>query len=115
MLHSSHHAMKMTYTWLSRSHVHNLPFPGHVLHDEYTRIQSFQFHFQAIKIMRHALVKHGSYERFEESSGGRKLSRIQILDYVRNYLKQENMENEVQVWINDYSLNGKHLRAKGIA
>jgi hypothetical protein len=47
--------------------------------------------------MRHAIAKHGSYEKFEESSGGNKMTRIQILDWVKKYLKQEDMEDEVQV------------------
>ncbi|ELU02682.1 hypothetical protein CAPTEDRAFT_114441 [Capitella teleta] len=68
----------------------------------------------AVKIMRHAISKHGSYEKFEESSGGCKLTRMQIVECVRNHLKQEDMEDEVQIKVCDDLLSrGCMTRMRG--
>ena len=51
--------------------------------------------------MRHAIQKFGSYERFQEVTGGRVLSRRQILTAAHEYLRREGMEEEVYVRLSD--------------
>ena len=53
--------------------------------------------FQAIHIMNEAIRQFGSYEEFEEQTGGRILSKSQIIALVRKYLKKEDLESEIQV------------------
>ena len=52
---------------------------------------------QAIHIMDQAINQFGTYEEFEEQTGGRILSRSQIISLVRKYLKKEDLESEIQV------------------
>lgn len=54
---------------------------------------------QAIHIMEQALNQFGTYEEFEEQTGGRILSRSQIIGLVKRYLKKEDLESEIQVTV----------------
>ena len=52
---------------------------------------------QALKVLQNVLFKHGTYEKFAKQSGGRELTREQILELVMGYLKEEGLEDEVVV------------------
>lgn len=43
------------------------------------------------------ISEFGSYEEFEDTSGGPVLSRSQILALVKRYLKKEKLESEIKV------------------
>ena len=67
-----------------------------------SRLMGKTFHIglicqQAIHIMDQAINQFGTYEEFEEQTGGRILSRSQIISLVRKYLKKEDLESEIQV------------------
>ncbi|XP_013383783.1 uncharacterized protein KIAA0895-like [Lingula anatina] len=47
--------------------------------------------------METAIAKYGSYETFEEKTGGKPMSRTQIMAMVLQYLRKENLEEEISV------------------
>ena len=51
--------------------------------------------------MQNALVRFGSYEKYMEVTGGRKLGRFEIIQAAKQYLKKENMENEVDIVLSE--------------
>ncbi|KAK7498843.1 hypothetical protein BaRGS_00009935 [Batillaria attramentaria] len=68
----------------------------------------------AIHIMEEAIQHFGSYENFEEHTGGRVLTRVQILSLVRRYLKKEDLESEIQVNLSEDLLSrGSMTQKKG--
>ena len=54
-----------------------------------------------MEIMQNALIKHGSYEKFAQRSGGPSLTREQILEMAEAYLRQEGLEDEVNIKLSD--------------
>lgn len=50
---------------------------------------------QAIKIMELTLQKYGSYENFEQATGGSLLPRHCIWSHVRKYMVKEGCQGEV--------------------
>ena len=59
------------------------------------------FVFQAVSIMQNAIRRFGTYEKYMEVTGGRKLSRYEIIQAAKTYLKDENMEDEVDINISE--------------
>ena len=55
------------------------------------------FRSQAIKIMKNVLRKFGTYENFEEKTGGRRLTQPEIAEAARVYLMEEDLEGDVRV------------------
>ena len=51
--------------------------------------------------MQNAIKRFGTYEKYMETTGGRKLSRFEIIQAAKNYLKSENMEDEVDIVISE--------------
>ena len=47
--------------------------------------------------MNNCIRRHGSYEAFERKTGGKQLTRSQIMDAANKYLKDENLEEEISV------------------
>lgn len=71
---------------------------------------------QAILIMEKALNDFGTYENFEEVTGGRLLSKSQIYTLVKKYLKNEELEDEVVLNLSEDLLSrGSLSRSKGKA
>ncbi|CAH1778777.1 unnamed protein product [Owenia fusiformis] len=62
---------------------------------------SDRFIFQAIHILKHAIKIYGSYKAVEDYSGGRTLRKHEIYRAARQYIKDENMENEIQVKLSE--------------
>lgn len=54
---------------------------------------------QAIKIMELTLQKYGSYENFEQATGGSVLPRSRIWNHVRKYMVKEGCLGEVGSFI----------------
>ena len=72
------------------------------------------FFFQAILIMDIAIQRYGSYEKFEEQTGGKILQRSNIVALIQRYLKRENMEREIMVNLSEDLLSrGSMTRIKG--
>ena len=70
--------------------------------------------FQAILIMEIAINRYGSYEEFENQTGGPVLGRAQIITLVKNYVKRENLENEIMLNLSEDLLSrGSMTRVKG--
>ena len=70
--------------------------------------------FQAILIMENAMQKYGSYETFEEETGGKILQRTNIMAMIQRYLKRECMENEICINLSEELLSrGSMTRVKG--
>lgn len=61
----------------------------------------FKYFPKAIKIMKNAISKFGSYESYMEETGGRKISRYEITQAARRYLQQEGMESEVDIHLSE--------------
>lgn len=53
---------------------------------------------QAVRIMELALERYGSYERFEQVTGGSLLSKTQIYHNVKKYMEKEGCVGEVRGW-----------------
>lgn len=69
---------------------------------------------QAVLIMENAIQKYGSYEIFEEETGGKILQRPNIMAMIQRYLKRENMENEIGINLSEELLSrGSMTRVKG--
>ncbi|XP_050395487.1 putative tyrosine carboxypeptidase MATCAP2 [Patella vulgata] len=69
---------------------------------------------QAILIMEKALARYGSYEIFEEITGGPILNRPYIYTLVRKYLKKENLENDININLSEDLLSrGSMTQVKG--
>ena len=51
--------------------------------------------------MQNAIRRFGTYEKYMEVTGGRKLSRYEIIQAAKTYLKDENMEDEVDINISE--------------
>ena len=51
--------------------------------------------------MNHAIIKYGAFEKFVETTGGKKLNRSQIVESAKKYLKKEGMLDEVSVRLSD--------------
>ncbi|KAL8619469.1 hypothetical protein ACOMHN_011820 [Nucella lapillus] len=70
----------------------------------------------AVHIMEEAIRQFGSYEDFEEQTGGRVLTKPQIYAQVRKYLKKEDLESEIQVnMCEDLLSRGSMTQRKGRA
>ncbi|GFN92320.1 hypothetical protein PoB_001882600 [Plakobranchus ocellatus] len=71
---------------------------------------------QAILIMEKAIGHFGSYENFEEITGGKILNRSQIYLLVKRYISREELEDEVVINLSEDLLSrGSMSRAKGKA
>ncbi|XP_078271123.1 putative tyrosine carboxypeptidase MATCAP2 isoform X2 [Rhinoraja longicauda] len=62
---------------------------------------SEKFLLQAIKIMKMALQKYGSYEKFEQATGGNLLTKSRIWFYVKKYMEKENCLGDIAVHLTD--------------
>lgn len=61
-----------------------------------------------------AMDKYGSYEKFEEITGGKILQRSQIMALIQRYLKREELEREIMVNLSEDLLSrGSMTRVKG--
>uniref|UniRef100_A0A8D0DZ97 Microtubule associated tyrosine carboxypeptidase 2 n=1 Tax=Salvator merianae TaxID=96440 RepID=A0A8D0DZ97_SALMN len=56
---------------------------------------------QAIKIMELTLKKYGSYEHFEQATGGSLLPRSRIWNHVRKYMVKEGCQGEIVVHLSE--------------
>ncbi|KAK7114108.1 hypothetical protein V1264_000228 [Littorina saxatilis] len=64
--------------------------------------------------MDRAIIHFGTYEEFEERTGGRILSKSQIISLVRKYLKKEDLESEIQLNLSEDLLSrGSMTQKKG--
>ncbi|RUS78150.1 hypothetical protein EGW08_014079 [Elysia chlorotica] len=69
---------------------------------------------QAILIMERAIRYFGSYEHFEEITGGKILNRSQIYSLIKRYISREELEEEVVINLSEDLLSrGSMTRAKG--
>ncbi|XP_060553320.1 putative tyrosine carboxypeptidase MATCAP2 [Ruditapes philippinarum] len=69
---------------------------------------------QAIHIMENSLQKYGTYENFEEKTGGKVLQRSSIMALIQKYLKRDELEREIQVNLSEDLLSrGSMTRTKG--
>ncbi|XP_032869304.1 uncharacterized protein KIAA0895 homolog isoform X1 [Amblyraja radiata] len=64
-------------------------------------VASEKFLLQAIKIMKMALQKYGSYEKFEQATGGNLLTKSRIWFYVKKYMEKENCLGDIAVHLTD--------------
>ncbi|XP_059509001.1 putative tyrosine carboxypeptidase MATCAP2 isoform X2 [Stegostoma tigrinum] len=55
----------------------------------------------AIKIMKMALKKYGSYEKFEQATGGNLLTKSRIWFYVKKYMEREDCLGDIAVHLTD--------------
>lgn len=61
-----------------------------------------------------AINRYGSYEEYEQQTGGPYLGRSQIITLVKNYVKRENLENEIMLNLSEDLLSrGSMTRVKG--
>ncbi|PVD20897.1 hypothetical protein C0Q70_19060 [Pomacea canaliculata] len=67
---------------------------------------------KAINIMDSVISEFGSYEEFEDTSGGPVLSRSQILALVKRYLKKEKLESEIKVNLSEDLLSTASMTQK---
>lgn len=73
-------------------------------------------YFQAVLIIENVLQKYGTYENFEERVAGKVLTRAQITNCIKRYLKAECLEDEVLVNLSEDMLSrGSMTRSKGRA
>lgn len=52
--------------------------------------------YQAVRIMELALQKYGSYEKFEQATGGNLLTKSRIWYHVKKYMEKEGCIGEVR-------------------
>ncbi|XP_069763655.1 putative tyrosine carboxypeptidase MATCAP2 isoform X5 [Narcine bancroftii] len=64
-------------------------------------LESRNTQFLAIKIMNIALQKYGSYENFEQATGGNLLTKSRIWFYVKKYMEKENCLGDIAVHLTD--------------
>uniref|UniRef100_UPI00398F8147 putative tyrosine carboxypeptidase MATCAP2 n=1 Tax=Pristiophorus japonicus TaxID=55135 RepID=UPI00398F8147 len=64
-------------------------------------LASEKFLLQAIKIMKMALQKYGSYEKFEQATGGSLLTKSRIWFYVKKYMEREDCLGDIAVHLTD--------------
>ncbi|XP_075068657.1 putative tyrosine carboxypeptidase MATCAP2 isoform X2 [Mixophyes fleayi] len=64
-------------------------------------ISSDRFLKQAVSIMLKTLEKYGSYEKFEQATGGNLLPKSRIWQHVRKYMKAEGCLGEIVVHLTD--------------
>lgn len=57
----------------------------------------YLFLLQSINIMELTLQKYGSYEKFEQATGGSLLSKTRIWSHVRRYMLKEGCMGEVRI------------------
>jgi len=70
----------------------------------------------AILIMEKAIDDFGTYENFEEITGGKLLSRSQIYSLVKRYVKSEELDEEIVINLSEDLLSrGSMTRSKGRA
>lgn len=80
------------------------------------RDPSDKYLFHAVLIMERAISHFGSYESFEEITGGKILNRSQIYALVKRYISREELEEEVVINLSEDLLSrGSMTRAKGKA
>lgn len=92
--------------------IYRFPAPPEVL--ERISTPSDRFLNVAILIMEIAIKRYGSYEEFENQTGGPVLGRSQIITLVKNYVKRENLENEIMLNLSEDLLSrGSMTRVKG--
>ena len=64
--------------------------------------------------MEKAIDKYGTYEKFEEETGGKILQRSSIMALIQRYLKREELEGEIMVNLSEDLLSrGSMTRVKG--
>jgi hypothetical protein len=64
--------------------------------------------------MENSLQKYGTYENFEEKTGGKVLQRSSIMALIQKYLKRDELEREIQVNLSEDLLSrGSMTRTKG--
>lgn len=64
--------------------------------------------------MQNAIIKYGTYEKFEEQTGGKVLQRSNIMALIQRYLKREELEKEITVNLSEDLLSrGSMTRVKG--
>lgn len=81
--------------------IHIIPKSKHshpLEHLAYLTFMSAIFLSQAIRIMELTLQKYGSYENFEQSTGGSLLPRSRIWNHVRKYMAKEGCLGEVNLF-----------------
>ncbi|XP_696417.4 putative tyrosine carboxypeptidase MATCAP2 isoform X1 [Danio rerio] len=62
---------------------------------------SDRFLTQAVRIMELALQKYGSYEKFEQATGGNLLTKSRIGSHVKKYMEKEGCTGEIVVHLTD--------------
>ncbi|KAI4871775.1 hypothetical protein NFI96_014708, partial [Prochilodus magdalenae] len=62
---------------------------------------SDRFLTQAVRIMELALQKYGSYEKFEQATGGNLLTKSRIWSHVKKYMEKEGCVGEIVVHLTD--------------
>ncbi|KAL4233961.1 hypothetical protein ACF0H5_005616 [Mactra antiquata] len=68
----------------------------------------------AIHIMQNAIKKYGTYEKFEDQTGGKVLQRSAIMALIQRYLKRDELEKEIMVNLSEDLLSrGSMTRTKG--
>uniref|UniRef100_A0A673KLB8 Si:dkey-222b8.4 n=1 Tax=Sinocyclocheilus rhinocerous TaxID=307959 RepID=A0A673KLB8_9TELE len=75
------------------------PLPPQVLAKHSTA--SDRFLTQAVRIMELALQKYGSYEKFEQATGGNLLTKSRIWYHVKKYMEKEGCMGEIVVNLTD--------------
>ncbi|CAL1528067.1 unnamed protein product [Lymnaea stagnalis] len=77
------------------------------------RIPSDQYISLAILILENTLAHFGSYEQFDEITGGSILTRSEVYRFVKKYLMNEDLDDEIQINLRDDLLSrGSIYRAK---
>ncbi|KAH9507777.1 hypothetical protein Btru_053696 [Bulinus truncatus] len=78
------------------------------------KIPSDKYLSQAILILENTLAHFGSYETFEEVTGGPLLSRSEIYSVAKNYLAAENLDDEIRIILKDDLISrGSIINNKG--
>uniref|UniRef100_A0A4W4DRR0 KIAA0895 like n=1 Tax=Electrophorus electricus TaxID=8005 RepID=A0A4W4DRR0_ELEEL len=79
--------------------VYSSPVSPQVLEKHNTA--SDRFLTQAVRIMELALHKYGTYEKFEQATGGNLLTKNQIWSHVKKYMEKEGCVGEIVVHVTD--------------
>ncbi|XP_058384223.1 putative tyrosine carboxypeptidase MATCAP2 isoform X3 [Diceros bicornis minor] len=69
--------------------------------ERWTRPLKFPLHTVSINIMELTLQKYGSYEKFEQATGGSLLSKTRIWSHVRKYMMKEGCMGEIVVHLTE--------------
>uniref|UniRef100_A0A673KQX0 Si:dkey-222b8.4 n=1 Tax=Sinocyclocheilus rhinocerous TaxID=307959 RepID=A0A673KQX0_9TELE len=77
------------------------PLPPQVLAKHSTASDRFLTQVSAVRIMELALQKYGSYEKFEQATGGNLLTKSRIWYHVKKYMEKEGCMGEIVVNLTD--------------